>query len=37
MNDPAYEGLSLNYETDELKEGGEAMREKRDPDFRGQR
>jgi 2-ketocyclohexanecarboxyl-CoA hydrolase len=30
-------GLSLYYGTDESKEGGEAMREKRDPDFRGKR
>jgi 2-ketocyclohexanecarboxyl-CoA hydrolase len=28
-------GLSLYYGTDESKEGGVAMREKRDPDFRG--
>jgi 2-ketocyclohexanecarboxyl-CoA hydrolase len=30
-------GLSLYYGTDESKEGGEAMREKRDPDFRGRK
>lgn len=29
-------GLSLYYDTDESKEGGQALREKRDPDFRGQ-
>ena len=29
-------GLSLYYDTDESKEGGLALREKRDPDFRGQ-
>lgn len=28
-------GLSLYYDTDESKEGGQALREKRDPDFRG--
>ena len=28
--------LSLYYDTDESKEGGQALREKRDPDFRGQ-
>jgi 2-ketocyclohexanecarboxyl-CoA hydrolase len=30
-------GLSLYYDTDESKEGGAAMKEKRDPDFRGAR
>lgn len=29
-------GLSLYYGTDESKEGGAALQEKRDPDFRGQ-
>jgi 2-ketocyclohexanecarboxyl-CoA hydrolase len=29
-----FQGLALYYDTDESKEGGEALREKRDPEFR---